>query len=72
MQNAEKVKTTIIAATNQSGESPFIHPVAKFKSVQDKSYRAYELLKLRIAYRVTGDRIIIVRMRQVKMEPKDY
>lgn len=39
---------------------------------EDGSFRANELHSYRIAYRITENEIIIVRVRHTSMEPKSY
>lgn len=71
-QNAEQVKADILASTAKLSANPEIHPADKYKKYNDGSFRAYELYHYRIAYRITEEEIIIVRVRHTAMEPKDY
>ena len=49
-----------------------MYPPDKYRKNNDGSFRAYELHRYRIAYRVTEKEIIIVRVRHTGMEPKQY
>jgi len=71
-QNAEKVKASILASTRKLTDSPDVHPPDKYRKNNDGSFRAYELLHYRIAYRITEKEIIIVRVRHTSMEPRKY
>jgi plasmid stabilization system protein ParE len=71
-QNAQKIKEAILTSTRKLPAHPEKHPPDKYRKNNDKSFRAYELHRLRIAYRVTEKEIIIVRVRHTKMEPKSY
>jgi plasmid stabilization system protein ParE len=71
-QNAEKVKASILASTRKLTDSPEVHPPDKYRKNNDGSFRAYELLHYRIAYRITEKEIIIVRVRHTSMEPVKY
>jgi plasmid stabilization system protein ParE len=71
-QNAEKVKAEILASTRRLAANPEMHPEDKYRQNNDGSFRAYELHRYRIAYRVTAKEIIIVRVRHTSMEPQQY
>jgi len=71
-QNVEKVKREILESTGKLSSHAEIHPQDKYRQNNDGSFRAYELHRYRIAYRVTIKEIIIVRFRHTKMEPKQY
>lgn len=71
-QNAEKVKNDILNSTRKLAEHPEIYPPDKYRKNNDGSFRAYELHHYRIAYRITENEIVIVRVRHTKMEPADY
>ncbi len=71
-QNAENVKADILASTFKLATHPEIHPPDKYRKNNDGSFRAYELHRYRIAYRVTEQTIIIVRVRHTSQEPKSY
>jgi plasmid stabilization system protein ParE len=71
-QNAEKVKEDILKSTRNLTLNPEIYPIDKYRKNNDGTFRAYELHRYRIAYRITEKQIIIVRIRHVKMEPRLY
>jgi plasmid stabilization system protein ParE len=71
-QNAEKVRKDILESASRIPNNPEIHPPDKYRKNNDGSFRAYELHRYRVAYCVTPDKIIIVRVRHTKMEPKLY
>lgn len=71
-QNAEKVKTAILASTQRLATQPEMHSLDKYRKDNDGSFRSYELHRYRIAYRVTKKNIIILRVRHTSMEPKSY
>ncbi|MEO8960941.1 MAG: type II toxin-antitoxin system RelE/ParE family toxin [Ginsengibacter sp.] len=52
-QNAEKVRADIFASTRKLVANPEIHPPDKYKRNNDGSFRAFELHRYRIAYRIT-------------------
>ena len=72
LQNAEKVRADILGSTRKLLANPEIHPIDKYRRNNDGSFRAYELHRYRIAYQITSNKIIIVRLRHTKMEPKLY
>jgi len=71
-QSAEKIKKEILSSTNKLTNHPEVYPLDKYKVNNDGTFRAFELYKFRIAYRVTEDEIIILRIRHTSMEPKGY
>lgn len=70
--NAEKVKVDILNSTRKIEVNAEMYPLDKYKTNNDGSFRAYELHRYRIAYRVTKDEIIITRIRHTSMLPKLY
>lgn len=71
-QNAEKVKADILSSIRMMASNPEIHPPDKFRKNNDGSFRAFEIHHYRVAYRVTEEAIIIVRIRHTGKEPKLY
>ena len=71
-QNAEKVKTEILASTRNLATNEERHPLDKYKKDNDGSFRAYELHHYRIAYRIIPGEIIMTRIRHTSMIPKTY
>ncbi len=72
LQNAEKIRKSIIASTKSLSNHPLKHPLDKLRIDNDGTFRAYELLHYRISYRVTDTEIIVVRVRHASMEPSEY
>lgn len=71
-QNAEKVKKEILSSTRVLTTNPEMYPPDKYRKNNDGSFRAYELHRYRISYRITEKEVIIVRVRHTSMEPKKY
>jgi plasmid stabilization system protein ParE len=71
-QNAEKVKTAILDSTRKLPVHPEMHPPDRYRKNNDGSFRAYEIHRYRITYRITDKAIIIVRVRHTSMEPREY
>lgn len=72
LQNAEKVRDEILAATRELTDHPEKYPPDKFKSQNPGTHRGFEMYSYRIAYRTTKKEVRILRMRHVKQEPKMY
>lgn len=72
VQNAEKVRKDILKSTRGIASHPEIYTLDKYRQNNDGSFRAYELHRYRISYQITTDKIIIVRLRHTKMQPKTY
>ena len=72
LQNAEKVKNEILAAITSLANHPEKFPADKYKLNNDKSFRAFELHRYRISYRLWRNEIRIIRIRHTKRTPKSY
>lgn len=72
LTNAEKVRTGIIKITRSLSGRPEKYPPDKFKTDNRGNYRAFEKYSYRVAYKITEEEIIILRIRHVKQEPKEY
>jgi plasmid stabilization system protein ParE len=70
--NADKVRDSIIQLVEALPENPEKFPLDKFKIDNPGNYRAFETYSYRIAYKVTGKEIRILRVRHVKQEPKKH
>ena len=72
LNNAEKVRDDIIDITINLAHHPEIYSLDKYKTLNDGSYRAFEIHRYRISYRVTSEAIRIVRMRHTSRSPLNY
>jgi len=72
VQNAEMVRDDLIDATINLTKHPEKHPLDKFKTDNDGTWRAFELHHYRVSYRVMETEIRIVRMRHTSRSPLPY
>ena len=72
VQNAEKVKSKILASIKALIKNPEKHPPDKYKTSNDGTFRAYELYKYRITYHISDEQITVLRIRHTKMNPLEY
>jgi plasmid stabilization system protein ParE len=72
LQNAEKVRNEIVAVTISPGQCAERFPPDKYKQNNYGSYRAFELHRYRISYKIMKDEILIVRLRHPSMSPLTY
>lgn len=72
LQNAEKVKSKMLASINELIKNPEKYAPDKYRFDNDISYRAYEIYKYRITYHVSSEEVRIVRIRHTKMNPLEY
>ena len=70
--NAEKVRSGILKIIDSLPDNPEKYPPDKFKKDNPGNYRAFEKYSFRIAYKYSDKEILILRMRHVKQEPKEY
>ncbi|NOT76897.1 MAG: type II toxin-antitoxin system RelE/ParE family toxin [Cyclobacteriaceae bacterium] len=70
--NAEKVRKGILRITDSLATHPEKYPPDKYRTKNMGSYRAFEKYSYRVTYRITHKEIIILRVRHVKQEPKEY
>lgn len=70
-QNADKVKKEVLEKINELSSRPEIHNLDKYKLDNNGSYRAFEF-RLRVAYLVKENEIIITRIRNTNQEPLGY
>jgi len=70
--NAEKVKKDILLKINAILRHPEIHTPDKYKTNNDNSFRAFEIHRFRISYRLVENQIRIIRIRHTKMSPLFY
>jgi plasmid stabilization system protein ParE len=72
LQQAEKVKLEIIAASKMLADHPEMCPPDKYRKDKDTRFRAFEKYSYRISYFIAEDTIRVLRFRHVKQEPQDY
>jgi len=72
VQNAEMVRDDLIDATINLAKHPEKHPLDKFKTDNDGTWRPFELHHYRVSYRVMETEIRIVRMRHTSRSPLPY
>lgn len=72
LKNAEKVRNEIVAVTTSLGQHAERFPPDKYKQNNDGIYRAFELHRYRISYKIMKDEILIVRLRHTSMSPLSY
>lgn len=70
--DAERVREEILKITRGLPDHPEKYPPDKFKKANSGNYRAFERYSYRVAYKITEQEIIILRVRHVKQEPKEY
>lgn len=71
-QAAQAVINEIVDATLILVQHPERHHPDKFKKNNDGSWRAFELHRYRISYKVTDKHIRVVRMRHISRNPLEY
>ena len=69
---ADKVFDEIKVSSEAIIEQPEKNPPDKYKSNNKGNYRAYEIYRYRISYRITKNTIYIVRLRSTDRNPKLY
>lgn len=72
LQNAIKVRDTLLKLTLELSEFPQKHPLDQYRLNNDGTWRAFEKYNYRISYRVLPDQIRIVRLRHVRRSPSAY
>ncbi|HOU46717.1 MAG TPA: hypothetical protein PLL99_02870 [Chitinophagales bacterium] len=72
IQNAEKLRHTIIEKVSKIADHETKHTIDKFKQNNDGKYRAFEIYHIRIAYYIDEKEIRIVRFRSTHQEPLKY
>ncbi|MEP7237294.1 MAG: type II toxin-antitoxin system RelE/ParE family toxin [Ferruginibacter sp.] len=70
-QNAEKVKDDILSEITVLTAHPGKYPPDKYKLNNDGSFRAFELHRYRLSYRVVRNEIRIIRIRHTKRNPSN-
>ena len=72
VQNAIMVRDILIDMTLDLAKNPEKHPLDKFKTSNDGTWRAFEKHHYRVSYRVLKDQIRVVRMRHTSQSPLKY
>jgi hypothetical protein len=72
LQNAEKVRTTIIERINKIPAHPTAYGLDKLKNLNDGSYRYFELYHYRTTFKITETEIRILRIRSTYQEPLEH
>lgn len=72
LEIADRVVDKLFSSSDILSEQPEIYPKDKYTVNNDGSYRAYEILRYRIAYRVLKDKVRILRVRHTSREPLKY
>ena len=71
-RNAQKVKDQIIDLSLELPKNPERFPLDKYRRNNDGTFRAFELHRYRISYRIMTEYILIVRFRHTSMNPSFY
>ncbi len=72
VQNGQLVRDKIIELTIDLPKHPEKYPPDKFKQDNDGSYRAFEIYRYRVSYRILNNQILILRLRHTSMSPLLY
>lgn len=71
-QGAKKVKDAILARARELPSNPYMYEQDKYKIDNPGNYRAFVVYSYRIAYKVTEENILILRIRHTSREPLEY
>ncbi len=71
-QNAEKVFSDILYHAEKLAEYPEFYPPDKYKKDNNGSWRAFEIHRFRVSYRIRENQIRIIRLRHTSMSPLQY
>ncbi len=71
LQNARKVRNDVLDVTRSLCTYPERYPLDKYKTDNYGTYRAFEMHRLRIAYRVLSTEVKIIALRHTSMGPMD-
>ena len=72
LQQAEKVKHEILAASKKLADHPEMYPPDKYRKDKDHRFSAFEKYSYRISYFIAEDTIRVLRFRHVRQEPEEY
>ncbi|MBA2761290.1 MAG: type II toxin-antitoxin system RelE/ParE family toxin [Segetibacter sp.] len=71
-KSASKIADKVIETFNKIAKHPFIYPADKYKRNNTNLYRAFNLYRIRISYKVEESRILVVRCRHTSQLPLYY
>ncbi|MCD4678889.1 MAG: type II toxin-antitoxin system RelE/ParE family toxin [Bacteroidales bacterium] len=71
-QGASIVKNKIFETVKMLSANPEMFEADKLKKNNDGSYRVFFAFNYRIAYKITDDAILILRLRHTSQEPIEY
>lgn len=71
-QAAQKVKSDIFSTIKSIPSNPEMFAADNLKYNNDGSYRAFFIYSYRVAYRITEEQILILRIRHASREPEEY
>ena len=69
---AQRIKDKVKENLNHIKQNPEIFEVDTLKIDNDKSFRKFTAIHIRIVYKIDSDKIIIVRVRHSSSEPTEY
>lgn len=72
LQQAEKVKQEILAASKKLADHPEMYPPDKYRKDNDHRFRAFEKYSYRISCFIAEDTIQVLRFRHIRQEPEEY
>lgn len=72
VQNAERIRTGIIASIKSLINNPEQYPADKYRTGNDGSLRAFEIYNFRITYHISSERITVIRIRHSKRDSLEY
>jgi plasmid stabilization system protein ParE len=70
--NAEKFRRDILHEIDRLLKHSENHSPDKYKINNDGTFRAFELHRYRVAYRIRNNEIRIIKIRHAKMNPLNY
>ena len=71
-QNADSVKQDILQKIDSLATHPEMYPPDKWKEKNKQQFRAFELHRFRISYKVADHEIIVARFRHTSQQPEEY
>lgn len=69
---ADTLEKDILTKISQLPSNHFHHPADRFKLENDGSYRAFEIDRYRISFRIINNEIRILQIRHTRRLPKQY